>query len=479
MSLKKQTFSGVIWTFLDTFLITGISFVATLFIARILGPADYGLMGMIAVFFAIGNTLVDSGLSQSIIRTKEADNKDYSTVFYLNLAISIFVYVVLFIAAPYIAMFFEQHILIEIVRIYCLSFIITAFSAIQLAQLNRNMQFKRITYLNVPSTIVGVIVGLTLSINSFGVWSLVWMHLSNKITFSVLLWLFSTWKPTLYFSKERMKYHYGFGYKLMLSGILNSVFNNIYNILIGKFYSVQSLGYFDRAKKLNDYPVTILTGIISKVTYPLLSKIQDEKERISKVYKQLIQFSFFISTPLMFGLAAIAPPLFQLVLGDQWMDAVPYFQIICLASIFYPVHSFNLNILKVYGKSNLFLKLEVYKKLIIVLSIVISFPFGIIALVWSTLAVSFVSLLINTHYSQRLIDYKTARQLLDMVPILIIASIVSFTMYYSVFLFEDYSLYVQIIVPLLLGAPLYLIINFLFKTKSMQFGLELIKGLKK
>lgn len=398
MSLKKQTFSGVIWTFLDTFLITGISFIATLFIARILGPTDYGLIGMVAVFFAIGNTLVDSGLSQSIIRTKEADNKDYSTVFYLNLGISIFVYLILFIAAPYIAMFFEQNVLIEIIRLYCLSFIITAFSAIQLAQLNRNMEFKKITYINVPSTIVGVIVGITLSINGFGVWSLVWMHLSNKITFSILLWLFSTWKPTLYFSREKMKYHYGFGYKLMLSGILNSIFNNIYNIVIGKFYSVQSLGYFERAKRLNDYPVTILTGIISKVTYPLLSKIQDEKERIAKVYKQLIQFSFFISTPLMFGLAAIATPLFQLILGDQWMAAVPYFQIICLASIFYPVHSFNLNILKVYGKSNLFLKLEVYKKLIIVLGIVISFPFGIIGLVWSTVAVSFISLIINTHY---------------------------------------------------------------------------------
>lgn len=475
MSLKKQTLSGLIWTFLDTFFVSGISFLAMIYIARILGPEEFGLIGMITVFIAIGTSLVDSGLSSSIIRTKEADNSDFSTVFFLNLGMSLLVYLLLFLSAPLIADFFNQEILTGIIRLYCFSFIISAFSAVQLAQLNRSMGFKRIMQYNIPSTITGVVVGITLSLNGYGVWSIVWMQLSKQFVQSVMLWTFSKWKPTFTFSKEKMKFHYGFGYKLMLSGLLNTVFDNIYNIIIGKYHSVQSLGYFERARAFNIYPVSILTDIISKVTYPLLAKIQDEKERISKVYKDLIQFSFFVSAPLMLGAAAIAEPIFSLVLGDEWMPAVPYFQIICLASMFLPVHSFNLNILKVYGKSNLFLKLEVYKKFIILIGILISFPFGVIGLIWSSVASSFIALLINTHYSQSLINYKTTRQLLDMLPTLLIAGLISAIMYAGVYFFRESSPYLQIIIPSIIGIILYLGINYLLKTNSMKFALQLNK----
>lgn len=478
MSIKKQTFSGLIWTFSDTFFVSGVSFLAMIFIARLLGPEEFGLIGMIAVFIAIGTSLVDSGLSSSIIRTKDADNSDFSTVFYLNLGMSFLVYVVLFFSAPSIAYFFDQEVLTGVIRLYCFSFIISAFSAIQLAQLNRDMKFKQIMYYNIPSTIVGVIVGITLSLKGFGVWSIVWMHLSKQFIQSIMLWSFSKWKPTLHFSKEKMKYHYGFGYKLMLSGLLNTIFDNLYNIVIGKFYSLKSLGYFERARTFNVYPVSILTDVISKVTYPLLAKIQDEKEKIAKVYKQLIQFSFFVTAPLMLGAAAIADPLFDLVLGEQWMPAVPYFQIICLASMFLPVHSFNLNILKVYGKSDLFLKLEIYKKIILVIGIIISFPFGVIGLVWSSVFTSFIALLINTHYSQNLINYKTTRQLLDMIPTLLLAGIVSISMFVGVYLLQESSLYFQIIIPSIVGISLYLGLNYVLKTNSMQFGLQLIKGNK-
>ncbi|TVZ26049.1 O-antigen/teichoic acid export membrane protein [Gillisia sp. Hel_I_86] len=475
MSLRKQTLSGLIWTFIDTFLVSGLFFVAMIYIARILGPKEFGLIGMISVFIAIGTSLVDSGLSSSIVRTKDADNRDFSTVFYLNLGMSFVVYLVLFLAAPWIADFFSQPILSGVIRLYCFSFIISAFSAVQLAQLNREMQFQKIAKYNVPGTLIGIAVGVILSLYGYGVWSIVWMYLTKQLVQSLILWIFSTWKPTLYFSKEKMKYHYGFGYKLMLSGLLNTVFDNIYNIVIGRYYTVQSVGYFERARTFNLYPVSTLTSIISRVTYPLLAKIQDEKERISKVYKQLLQFSFFITAPLMLGAAAIAAPLFELVLGEQWMPAVTFFQILCLSSIFIPIHSFNLNVLKVFGRSDLFLRLEIYKKLTVVIAIAISLPFGVIGLVWSSVATSFIALLINTYYSQDLINYKTGRQLLDMLPTFLIAGLVAVLMFVLVYKLKSYSLWLQIILPSIVGVLVYFGTSIILKRPSLQFGLELIK----
>lgn len=475
MSLRKQTYSGLTWTFLDTFFLNGVSFLAMLYIARILGPKEFGLIGMITVFITIGTSLVDSGLSSSIIRTKHANNRDFSTVFYLNLGMSFLIYLILFLVAPLIAQFFRQDILTGVVRLYCLSFIISAFSAIQLAQLNRNMNFKKILQYNIPGTLIGIGVGIILSLKGFGVWSIVWMQLTKLSIQSILLWLYSSWKPTMYFSKERMNYHYGFGYKLMLSGLLATIFENVYNIIIGRFYSVQSLGYFERARAFNQYPVALIIGIISKVTFPLLSKIQDEKERLAYIFKQMLQFAFFITAPLMLGLAAIASPLFQLVLGDKWMPAVPFFQIICLSNMFAPIHTFNQNTFKVFGRSDLLLRLEVYKKIIISIGILIALPFGILGLIWSSVITSFITMLINTYYSQHLINYKTGRQLLDMLPTILIAGFISLLMFLTVYISKGHSLYFQIVIPTILGIIAYLGINVLFKTSSMQFALHLIK----
>src|SRR5690606_19634638 len=233
MSLKKQTLSGIIWTFTDTFVLKGMSFFASIILARLLGPTEFGLIGMISVFIAIGTSLVDSGLSASIIRTKDADDSDFSTVFYLNLMMSVAVYGLLFFTAPWIADFYGHDILVPIIRLYCFSFVISAFSAIQTALLHKEMQFTTISQYNVPGTVIGVIVGISLGYLGYEVWSIVWMYLSTQLIHSLILWGFSKWKPSLTFSKEKLKYHYGFGYKLMLSGLLDTGFRNIYNVIIG------------------------------------------------------------------------------------------------------------------------------------------------------------------------------------------------------------------------------------------------------
>ena len=475
MSLRKQTLLGVLWTFTDTFVLRGLSFFASIVLARLLGPTEFGLIGMISIFIALGTSLVDSGLSASIIRTQNADDRDYSTVFYLNLMMSLLVYGIVFFTAPFIADFYGQDILVPIIRLYCISFVISAFSAIQTAMLNREMQFKKLMQCSVPGTIIGVIVGIALGYLGYGVWSIVWMYLSTQLIQALVLWAFSSWKPSLTFSKEKLRYHYGFGYKLMLSGLLDTAYKNVYNVVIGKFFSVQSLGYFERAKAFNTYPVTVLTSIISKVSYPLLSKIQDQKERIAKVYRQLIQVAFFVTAPLMLGAAALARPLFLLVLGEQWLPAVPFFQILCLSGMFYPIHAFNINVLKVYGRSDLFLKLEVIKKAVITVSILVAFQFGIYGLVWSSVFTSIVALLINTHYSSRMIQYTTWRQIQDILLTLIKAGVMAGLMWVAIRFLDYHSPYWQIIVPSLVGIVFYLAINFALKAPPLAFAIDLIK----
>jgi O-antigen/teichoic acid export membrane protein len=478
MSLRKQTFSGIIWTIADTFFLKGLTFMASIILARLLGPTEFGLIGMVSVFIAVGIIIVNSGLSSSLIRTQNADDSDFSTVFYLNLAISIIVFLLFYIAAPYISDFYAQEILTDIIRLYCLSFVISAFSSVQLTILEKNMQFRRIMLINIPGTIIGIILGISLGYLGYGVWSIVWMYLSTLVINTFILWSFSSWKPSLLFSFEKMKYHFGFGYKLLLSGLLNTVFSNLYNVVIGKLFAVQSLGYFERARNFNEYPVGILTGVIDKVTYPLLSKIQHEKERIAEIYKQLLQFSFFITVPLMFGAAAIAYPLFGLILGDKWLPAAQYFQIICLASMFYPVHAFNINILKIYGRSDLFLKLEIIKKVVLVLGIIIAFPFGIIGLVWSSVITSFISLIINMYYSSDMIAYKTFKQLRDMIPTFFSGIFTFLGMYGIVIYFQGHSLYIQIVLSAFFGIIFYFIINYFLKSTPMLFALRLLQERK-
>jgi O-antigen/teichoic acid export membrane protein len=468
VSLKKQTLSGLVWTFADIVFLKGSAFIAQLILARLLGPEEFGLIGMITVFVAIGTSLVDSGLSASIIRAKNADDKDYSTVFYTNFIISIIVYFIIFLIAPVIANFYSQPILVSIIRVYCLSFIISSFSSIQIAILIKNMHFKKIMLLSIPGTLISITIALILSIKGFGVWSIVWMYLATQVSQSIMLWIFSKWKPSLNFSIEKLKYHFHFGYKLMLSGLLNTVFDNIYNILIGRFYSVKTLGYFDRAYIFNQYPVIVISGIISKVTYPMLANIQDEKERIASVYKKILQITFFITAPLMLGAAAIAKPLFLLVLGENWSSAVLFFQILCLATIFYPIHVFNLNILKVYGRSDLFLKLEIIKKAVVSIGILIAFQFGIYGLVWSNVITSLIALLINTHYSKPMISYSIKQQLLDMLPTFLSASATGLIMFGILFIFSSSSLLIQIALSGFSGCIIYILINYLFKTDSYR-----------
>lgn len=476
MNLKKQSLSGFIWTFIDTFFVRGFMFIAMILLARWIGPVDFGLVGMIAIFLAIGKLLTDSGLTNSLIRTKNTDESDYSTVFFVNIFMSVLAYVIIYFSAPSIADFFGYEILIEIVRIYCLLFFIIALSSVQLAILTKKMEFKKITKINFPSTLVGVIIGLYLGFHDYGVWSIVWLYLSTEIVRSILLWLFSNWKPKFVFSKIKFKIHYSFGYKLLLSGLLDTIFKNLYNVLIGKYFSAQTLGFYERSKQFSEYPSAMLTGVISKVTYPMFSKIQNDPNRLEKVYRKLIRISFFLIAPLMLGAAAIAEPLFLLILGDKWLPAVLFFQILTLAMMLYPIHAFNLNILQVFGRSDLFLKLEIIKKIITTITVIIAFQFGILGLVWSIVFTSFAALSVNMFYSSKLISYPIYDQIKDLSKTFIISFFTAFLMFIITFVFSDSLNIIQIILASFAGLLMYLSINYTMKGSPIHQAILIFKN---
>lgn len=478
MSLKKQALSGVFWSFINLFLTRGASFFATVFLARILSPKDFGLLGMIIIFMGIGTTLINSGLSQSLIRSNDAGDIDYSTVFYTNIGLSILVYIIIFIIAPFIAFFYKQEVLTNIIRIYCLGFIISATSSIQTAILTKEMKFKKMTQYQIPATVISVFSGILLAYQGYGVWSLVYMYLINQLISSMVFWYKSKWKPNLVYSVKIIKKHLNFGYKLMLSSLLNTVFKNIYNVIIGKYYALNILGFFERSQTFQHYIVSTLTEIISNVSYPLLSKIQDEKEKMIAVFKKIIVNTFFIVAPVMLGLTVLANPLFQLVIGEKWMEAVPFFQILCVSGIIYPLHFLNINLLKVLGRSDLFLKIEIYKQILVLIVILIAFKYGVIGLLISIIVHSFLGFFINTYYTNRLIGYGPKKQLLDLLPFLILSIISSGLMFCIYSVLGNFNLFMQLLLPMIAGVIFYILANYFLNLRPLIEVIILLKKIK-
>jgi len=424
MSLKKKALTGIAWSFAQQFSVQFISFFVSIILARLLLPAEFGLIGLIAVFIAVGNTLMNGGLTTSLIRTQDPEQKDYSTVFFINLTGSVIVYLCLYFSAPFIALFFKQKILTEIIRLYTLSFIINAFAGVQTARLTKAMDFKTQMAVQIPSLILGAALGIILAYKGYGVWSLVWMNLAQSALSAIQLWFYSGWRPDFSFDKARFRYHFGFGYKLMLSGLLDTIFSNIYNIVIGKFFSVAQLGFYTRALSVRQLPVQNISTALNKVTFPLFSGIQRDDARLKSVYKRLMQQVLFWVSAILVCLFVIAEPFFRVLFTEKWLPAVPYFQLLCVGGIMYPLQSYNLNILHVKGRSDLFLRLEIIKKTIVVIGIACAIPFGIYGLLYFQILSSFIAYFINSWYSGRMINYPLKEQIADILPIFTIAIMV-------------------------------------------------------
>src|SRR5690554_447866 len=438
-SLKKQAVSGVLWSFGQQFSVQIINFVVQIILARLLMPEMFGLIAMLTVFISIGQSLMDAGMTSSLIRSKNPDQLDYSTVFLTNLMISVSVYLITYLSAPFIAQFYNQEILKDILRLYALTFVIRSFVAVHIAKLTKEMNFKTQMILQIPSTIVGAIVGVTMAYLGYGVWSLVWLHITQSIVYTLQIWIFIPWRPSFVFNKRRFKYHFNFGYKLTLSGLLDTVYNDAYRIVIGKFFTPAAVGFFNQAETMRLFPVQQISSVMGKVTYPLFSNINGDIQ-LKNAYRITMKLVLFAVIPIMLILIVVAKEGFVFLFGEKWLPGVPYFQILATASIIRPISSYNLNILKVKGRSDLFLKVEIIKKVIGVIGIAVALPFGIKALVISLTAVSFIFVFINMFYCGKLIDYSVLNQIKD-VGKLFIAGLVTFLL--TVFIREYLITYTQ------------------------------------
>ncbi|MFC5465580.1 lipopolysaccharide biosynthesis protein [Lederbergia graminis] len=479
--LKKDTTKGIFWTFVDFFSSQGIKFIIQLLLTRILLPEHFGLIGMILIVVAISQSIVNSGMQNALIREQNSTQVDYSTVFYFNLFVSIVIYGVVFIFAPIISAFYDEPILKELLRVLGLIIIINAFGIVQRTILTKKINFKTQTLINIISTVFSGVTAVILALVGLGVWSLVVQNVMGQLIQTILLSLHNRWKPSFIFSVSSFKRLFGFGWRLLVSGLIDTTYKNIYNIIIGRTYSTTVLGYYTQATMLRDIASNSITLAVQKVTYPVLSKIQDKEKQLLNGYRTIIKNSVFVTFPLMIGLAAIANNLIPFLFGENWKGTVPYFQILCLAGMLYPLQAINLNILQVKGRSDLFLRLEIIKKIIGVCLIifVVVLKLGMIWLVWTLVISSISSLFINTYFSGRLINYPIKSQFLDIIKTFISAAIMGILVFFIGlrlnFLLDIYILILQI----LFGCVVFIGLSIILKSYELYNFTKYIKNFAK
>lgn len=477
MSLKKKAVSGLIWTFTQQFSVQAINVVIGIVLARVLTPGIFGLIGMLTVFIAIGTSLMDSGMTSSLIRTNDATQNDYSTVFFVNLIFSVLLYCILYACAPLIADFYHQPILSPITRVYTLSFIIRAFVGVQTTKLTKEMRFKEQMFMQIPSTIAGGLLGVFLAYKGYGVWSLVWMNLAQSSLFTIQHWIFSGWTPSLIIDRSRLKYHLHFGYKLTISGLIDAVYANIYRIVIGRYFSASDVGYYSQARNLQMLPINNISNALNKVTYPLFASVKNDNVKLKEAYRKLLHQVIFWVAPMMLLAIVVAKPLFILLLTDKWLPAVPFFQLLCLSGILYPFHTYNLNILNVKGRSDLFLKLEIIKKVFITVGIAVSIFYGIYALLYFQVIASVFAFCVNTWYSGKFIDYSGRQQMMEAMPAILVAGKTALIVWLCHrFLLEPYHLPNAAIVAIMiiLYGSLYYGFAKLYKMEALKEFVQLI-----
>lgn len=472
-TLKKKTISGLLWSTFDSFGNTAISFGFGIFLARILSPDDYGLTAMIAVFLGISRIFIDSGFSNALIRKPELSDDDCSTAFYFNLLTALVCYVILFLSAPYIADFYDREILCSIVRVESICFVINSLVLVQTVLVNRRIDFKFTSRINFTASIVSGIVGIVLALRDFGVWALVYMNLSASLVVFLLYWLGANWRPQLVFSKDSFRYLFGFGSKILTTGILDVVFQNLYPIIIGKLFSSASLGYYAKANNFAKLPSTTLTNVIQRVTFPVLSLIQDDLERLSLNYRRLLRMSAFIIFPLMIGLAAVSKPLILLLLTSKWEQSAIYLQLLCLALMWYPIHAINLNLLQVKGRTDLFLKIELIKKGLLLLTILCTVPFGIIAMCVGLIVNSIISLFINTYYTGKIIGVGFFMQMKDLSSIMVNSLIMGAIAYFISLLFDNNVL--SLLAAILVASTYYLVSSYVLRIEELRELLSYVR----
>ncbi len=473
-NIKNKTISGLIWQYAEKCGAEIILFIVSIILARILTPEDYGVIGLITVFISIANVFATSGMGQALVQRKDPDSTDYSTVFFYSIVFSIILYVILFFTAPLIAGFYNEDVLVPVIRVLGLTVIINAINSVQTAYVQKTMQFKRFFYSSLVGTILSAVIGIVMAYSGCGVWALVGQQLSSRLINTVVLWMTVGWRPEWKFSFKKMGKLFSFGWKLLCSNLIDTVYKNIYSLTIGKFYSAGDLGFYNRGKQ---FPLLIINNInasINTVLFPVLAGAQDEKERLKAMTRRSIVTSTFLIFPAMAGLTVIAEPLVRVLLTDKWLPAVPFIQFCCFTYAFWPVNTANLQGIKALGKSGTLLWLEIIKKAIGIITLVATLPLGLMVMMTVRCVTTLFSTFINAYPNKKLMGYTYLEQIKDLLPSLIL-SLVMMGAIYPITL-TPMAPILQIAVQVIVGVVLYFGLSKLFKVECLDYIIKTMKG---
>ena len=459
-SLKDKTVKGVAWSGIDNVVQMGVTFVVSIVLARLLSPDDYGLLGLIAVFTAVCQALINGGFTTALIRKKDATDDDYNTVFISNLGMSLLLYAIIYVCSPAIANFFDRQELVALTRVSSLGMIIGALALVQQTRLTKRIDFKTQTKITIIASVTSGVIGIGMALLDFGVWALVAQQLSSTSLRTILLWFYNKWIPQLRFSSQSFHELFGFGWKMMISSLLDTIWKELYQVIVGKFYSPATLGQYTRAKQFSQLFSSNLTTVVQRVTYPVLSNIQDDKERMVSAYRRIIKTTMFITAVSMFFLGAISEPLLYCLIGPKWHEAATYLPLICISGSLYPLHAINLNMLQVQGRSDLFLGLEIAKKIIGLLPLSVCIFYGVLPMLYVNLVTGLICYFLNSYFPGKLLGYTSWMQLKDIAPSYGLATLIAF----SVFFLKYLPITNWAILPLqiVLGVSIF----FLFCTRS-------------
>lgn len=478
VSLTNKTTIGIFWNFSQQLATKGVSVLVTLVLASLLVPKDFGLVAMMAVFLAIGSSLMESGFREALIRFKNITQEDFVTAFYANIFLGLISYVVLYIVAPTISAFYNEIELTYLIRIASITVIIQSFQSVQLAKLTRNLDFKLQLKASLPANIISGFLAIYLAYIGWGVWALISQTIISAFIHTLLLWIVVGWRPTLGFSITSFKEMYNFGYKLFFSGILNTVFQNSYIVIIAKLYSAPVAGLYFFSEKINSLLVQQLVFSIQAATYPALAKIQDEDQRLRSAYKSLIVVMTMILFPIFLLIAVVAEPLFQLIFDEKWWPAISYFQLLCIASLITPLHVVNLNILNVKGRSDLFLFVEIIKKILICIMLAITYKYGVLVILYGQIALSVISYFINGYFSYKILRYSLLNQIKDFSTALII-SFLSFIVSLYAINYLNIPPFYKLVVISLLFSMVYIVGSIVFNNKKCKVLIDIFSSFLK
>lgn len=474
---KMTVISNLVWRFAERCGAQLVSFIVSIVLARILVPEDYGTIALVTVFTAILQVFVDSGLGTALIQKKDADEIDFSSVFYFNFVVCLILYLGMFAAAPFIADFYGDVTLVPVIRILSLTIVISGVKGIQQAYVSRNMLFKRFFFSTIGGTIFSAVLGIAMAYAGFGIWALVAQQLSNTFIDTLILWITVRWRPTKSFSWTRLKYLLSFGWKLLVSSLLDTAYNNLRNLIIGKMYSSSDLAFYNQGDKFPKVIVTNINASIDSVLLPTMSSAQDDKERVKQMTRRAIKTSTYVMAPLMMGLAFCAEPIVSLVLTDKWLPCVPFLRIFCITYMFWPVHTANLNAINAMGRSDWFLRLEIIKKIMGMTILLSTMWFGVMAMAYSLLLSSVLSQIINSWPNRKLLGYGYLEQVRDFAPGILLAVVMGICVYFIDFL--HLPTIVTLLIQFIAGAALYIGVSAVLKLEEFEYLLGMVKSFLK